>query len=110
METKECMQGVGGGGYYAFAHYGVHLQERLHLYEVHLGTAMGVSQCVRAHVCLYKPSLPSRYRSRQLENKDTPLLMVSQEIFYKVSQLVIWRIFSMQKKKERGLYKVYANV
>lgn len=101
METKECMKGVGGESYYAFAHYGVHLQERLHLYELHLGTAMGVSQCVCAHVCLYKPSLPSRYRGRKLENKDTPLLMVSQEIFYKVSHLVIWRIFSLWKNKRK---------
>lgn len=55
--------------YYAFAHYGVHLQERLHLYELHLGTTMGVSQCVCAHVCLYKPSLPSRYQAGRWRTK-----------------------------------------
>lgn len=47
-----CKRGRGRESYYAFAHYGVHLQERLHLYELHLGTTKGVSQCVRAHVCL----------------------------------------------------------
>lgn len=52
---KMCKRGAGERNveiYYAFAHYGVHLQVRLHLYELHLGTMMGVSQCVHAHVCL----------------------------------------------------------
>lgn len=64
METKDCIKGVGGESYYAFAHYGVHLQERLHLYELHLGTTMGVSQRVRAHVWLYKP-LPKQAAGEQ---------------------------------------------
>lgn len=42
-----------------------------------------------------------------MENKDILLLMVSQELFCKVSQLEIWKIFSKLKRKERGVYKVY---
>lgn len=55
--------------YYASAHYGVHLQERLHLYELHLGTMMGVSQCVCAYVCLYKSSLLFYYRAGRCRTK-----------------------------------------
>lgn len=57
--------------YYGFAHYGVHLQERLHLYQLHLGTMMGVSQCVYVHTCvsLNKPSLLSHYLAGRWRTK-----------------------------------------
>lgn len=65
-----------------------------------------VTVCTRTRVSLKsKPPVPPP--SRQMENKDILLLMVSQELFCKVSQLEIWRIFSKLKRKERGVYKVY---